>query len=222
VANPPYSLKWDANPQLLDDPRYSGVDKLAPKSHADFAFLQHMVYHMDENDGRIAILLPHGVLFRGGAEEDIRKYLICAINRLDAVIGLPANLFHGTSIPVCILVLKSKRNGNSDNIMFIDASKEFIKGKNQNELSDEHIKKIVDTYEKRKDVPKYAHKASMKEIEENGYNLNIPRYVDTADEEEEIDIDEVTEKIKNTDAEIKQAEKELKKSFEELGLTFPF
>lgn len=221
VANPPYSLKWDADTSLLDDPRYSGVDKLAPKSHADFAFLQHMVYHMDEADGRIAILLPHGVLFRGGAEEDIRKYLICTINRLDAVIGLPANLFHGTSIPVCILVLKSKRNGNSDNILFIDASKDFIKGKNQNELSDEHIAKIVETYKNRVDVDKYAHVASMDEIEQNGYNLNIPRYVDTAEEEEEIDIDEVTKEIEDIDAEIVKTEKELNKYFTELGLKFP-
>ncbi len=129
VCNPPYSLKWDAKEEFLDDPRYSGVDKLAPKSHADFAFLQHMVYHMDEDDGRVAVLLPYGVLFRGGAEEDIRKWLICTINRLDAVIGLPADLFHGTSIPVVVLVLKSKRNGNSDNILFIDASRDFIKGK---------------------------------------------------------------------------------------------
>ncbi len=222
VANPPYSLKWDADPSLLDDPRYSGVDKRAPKSHADFAFLQHMVYHMDENDGRIAILLPHGVLFRGGAEEDIRKYLICTINRLDAVIGLPANLFHGTSIPVCILVLKSKRNGNSGNILFIDASKDFIKGKNQNELSDEHINKVIETYKNRTDVDKYAHVATMEEIEANGYNLNIPRYVDTAEAEEELDIAEITGNIKSIDSEIKQASDELMKQFKELGLEFPF
>ena len=222
VANPPYSLKWDANPQLLDDPRYSGVDKLAPKSHADFAFLQHMVYHMDEQDGRIAILLPHGVLFRGGAEADIRKYLISTINRLDAVIGLPANLFHGTSIPVVILVLKSKRNGNSDNILFIDASKEYVKGKKQNELSDEHIAKIVETYKNRVDVPKYAHVATMQEIEDNDLNLNIPRYVDTSETEEEIDIDEVVSELQSIDAEIETVKGTLKKSFDELGLKFPF
>lgn len=222
VANPPYSLKWDANPQLLDDPRYSGVDKLAPKSHADFAFLQHMISHMEDDDGRIAILLPHGVLFRGGAEEDIRKYLINTINRLDAVIGLPANLFHGTSIPVCILILKSKRNGNSDNILFIDASNEFVKGKTQNELSDEHIKKIVDTYAKREDVPKLAHKASINEIIENGYNLNIPRYVNTADEEKEINLEDVISEMKDIDEQIGLTVKELQKSFDELGLKFPF
>ena len=222
VCNPPYSLKYDANPALLDDPRYSGVGKLAPKSHADFAFVQHMVYHMDEADGRVAVLLPHGVLFRGGAEEDIRKYLIKDLNRLDAVIGLPANLFHGTSIPVCILVLKSKRNGNSGNILFIDASKDFIKGKNQNELSDDHIKKIVDAYKERKDIDKFAHVATMQEIEENDYNLNIPRYVDTSEKEEEIDINEVMDRIKETDEEIAKVSAELKKSFDELGLRFPF
>ncbi len=222
VCNPPYSLKYDANPSLLDDPRYSGVGKLAPKSHADFAFVEHMVYHMDETEGRVAVLLPHGVLFRGGAEEDIRKYLIKDLNRLDAVIGLPANLFHGTSIPVCILVLKSKRNGNSNNILFIDASKDFIKGKNQNELSDEHIKKIVDAYKDRKNIDKFAHVATMEEIEANDYNLNIPRYVDTSEKEEEIDIDEVMDRIKETDDEIAKVSAELKKSFDELGLRFPF
>ncbi len=188
VCNPPYSLKWDANPKYLDDPRYSGVGKLAPKSHADLAFVQHMVYHMDEQDGRVAVLLPHGVLFRGGAEEDIRKYLIRDLNRVDAIIGLPANLFHGAGIPVIVMVLKSNRNGNKDNILFIDASKDYKPGKVQNELADEHIQKIVETYVNRENVPKYAHVASIQEIVENDWNLNIPRYVDTSEAEEEIDI----------------------------------
>lgn len=222
VCNPPYSLKWDAKAEYLDDPRYSGVDKLAPKSHADFAFLQHMVFHMDEADGRVAVLLPHGVLFRGGAEEDIRKWLICSINRLDAVIGLPANLFHGTSIPVCILLLKSKRNGNSDNILFIDASKDFIKGKNQNELASEHIEKIIDAYKRRENIEKYAHVATMDEIKANNYNLNIPRYVDTSETEEEINLSAVMENIKDIDKEISSVAAELKKSFDELGIEFPF
>lgn len=191
VCNPPYSLKWSADSKYLDDPRYSGVGKLAPKSHADLAFLQHMIYHMDETDGRVAVLLPLGVLFRGGAEEEIRKYLIKDLNRLDAVIGLPANLFHGASIPVVVLVLKSKRNGNGGNIIFIDASKEFKAGTSQNELTDENIHKIVETYKNRIDVDRYAHVATVEEIIENGYNLNIPRYVDTSEEEEEIDIAQV-------------------------------
>ena len=222
VCNPPYSLKWGADESLLDDPRFSGVNKLAPKSHADFAFVQHMVYHMDETDGRVAVLLPHGVLFRGGAEEDIRRYLIGTINRLDAVIGLPANLFHGTSIPVCILVLKSRRNGNSENILFIDASKDFIRGKNQNELSDEHIKRIVDAYTERKDIPQFAHVADMEEIKANGYNLNIPRYVDTSEKEEEIDLEAVADEIASIDSEIASVTADLKKYFDELQLRYPF
>ena len=218
VCNPPYSLKWDANPKYLDDPRYSGVGKLAPKSHADFAFLEHMVYHMDETDGRIAVLLPHGVLFRGGAEEDIRKYLIKDLNRLDAVIGLPANLFHGASIPVVVLVLKSKRNGNSGNILFIDASKEYKPGKVQNELTDENIQKIVETYEKRKDVPQYAHVATMQEIIDNGYNLNIPRYVDTSVEEEEIDIAKVKTELADIQVKKQAAVDKVSRIMKELGL----
>ena len=222
VCNPPYSLKWTADPAFEDDPRYSGAGKLAPKSHADYAFLEHMIYHMDPDDGRIAVLLPHGVLFRGAAEEQIRKYIVKDLNRLDAVIGLPANLFHGTGIPVCLLVLKSKRNGNSDNIFFIDASKEFKPGKNMNTLEDEHLDKIIEAYKERKDIEKFCHVATMEEIESNDYNLNIPRYVDTSEQEEEIDLTAKAADIENLNAEIKSAEDELKKYFDELGLKFPF
>ena len=218
VCNPPYSLKWSADSKYLDDPRYSGVGKLAPKSHADFAFLQHMVYHMDETDGRVAVLLPHGVLFRGGAEEDIRKYLIKDLNRLDAVIGLPENLFHGAAIPVVVLVLKSKRNGNSDNILFIDASKEFKPGTNQNELTDEHIQKIVETYEKRVDVERYAHVATMEEIIDNGYNLNIPRYVDTSEKEVEVDINTVKTELADITAKKQAAIDKVNSTMKLLGL----
>ena len=146
-------------------------------------------------------MLPHGVLFRGGAEETIRKYIIKDLNRLDAVIGLPANLFHGTGIPVCVLVLKSKRNGNAGNILFIDASKEFKVGKNQNILEQKHIDKIVKAYEERQDIDKFAHVAEMNEIIENGYNLNIPRYVDTFEEEELVDLENVKAEIKKLDEE---------------------
>lgn len=191
VCNPPYSLKWSADKKFEDDPRYSGAGKIAPKSAADLAFVEHMVYHMDDDDGRVAVLLPHGVLFRGGAEEQIRKYLGKDLNKIDAVIGLPANLFHGAAIPVCLMVLKSKRNGDSDNILFIDASKEFISGRSSNTIDDSHIEKIVETYKNRVDVDKYAHVATMKEIEENGWNLNIPRYVDTFEAENAVDVDEV-------------------------------
>ena len=218
VCNPPYSLKWDSPSSLLDDPRYSGVGKLAPKSAADLAFVQHMIYHMDDDDGRVAVLLPLGVLFRGGAEEDIRKYIIKDLNRLDAVIGLPANLFHGAAIPVCILVLKSKRNGNSNNILFIDASKEFKTGRNQNELTNENIKKIVETCTNRIDVEKYARVVTMDEIIENNYNLNIPRYVDTVEEEEKVDISSTREELLRISSRKKIAIDKINKTLDFLGL----
>lgn len=218
VCNPPYSLKWSSDKKFEDDPRYSGVGRLAPKSAADLAFVEHMIYHMDDEDGRVAVLLPHGVLFRGGAEQAIRKYIIKDLNRLDAVIGLPANLFHGTGIPVCVLVLKSKRNGNSENILFIDASKEFKPGKNQNTLEQEHIDKIVDAYEKRQDIDKFAHVADMSEIVENDYNLNIPRYVDTFEEEEPVDLSAVRADIQKLDAETKAAIDKAERFLKELGL----
>lgn len=221
VANPPYSAQWSADLKFMEDERFNEYGKLAPKSKADFAFVQHMIAHMDE-DGRAVVLLPHGVLFRGGAEETIRKYIIEKLNVLDAVIGLPANLFYGTGIPVCVLVLKKERNGNSDNILFIDASKEFEAGKNQNILRDEDIDKIVDAYVHRVDIDKFAHKATMEEIIENGYNLNIPRYVDTFEPEPEIDLAEVANEIRKLQAEIKEVDAQLKPFFDELGLDFPF
>lgn len=221
VANPPYSANWSADAKFLEDERFNEYGKLAPKSKADFAFVQHMISHMDD-DGRIAVLLPHGVLFRGAAEETIRKYIIEKLNILDAVIGLPANLFFGTGIPVCVLVLKKNRNANSNNILFIDASKEFEAGKNQNILRDCDIDKIVETYEKRAEVEKYSHVATMEELAENGFNLNIPRYVDTFEKEEEIDLNAVSSDIKQLQSEIKEINAELKPYFDELGLDFPF
>ena len=221
VANPPYSANWSADNKFLEDDRFSQYGKLAPKSKADFAFVQHMVHHMDE-DGRAVVLLPHGVLFRGGSEETIRKYLIENLNVLDAVIGLPANLFFGTGIPVCVLVLKKDRGANAGNILFIDASKGFEAGKNQNILRECDIDAIVDAYVKRVDVDKYAHVATMAEIAENGFNLNIPRYVDTFEPEEEIDLNAVAAEIRKLRAEIKGIDVELKPFFDELGLDFPF
>ena len=194
---------------------------LAPKTKADLQFVEHMVYHMAE-DGRIAVLLPHGVLFRGAAEDKIRRWLIDSRNVLDAVIGLPANLFHGTGIPVALLVFKQKRNGNSDNILFIDASKDFEKGKDQNVLRDTDIDRIVETYTQRKDIPKYAHVATMEEIRANDFNLNIPRYVDTSDKEKEISIQEVNDDLKNIDADLEKVTADLREQFKLLGLEFPF
>ena len=217
VANPPYSAQI-AQPSLMeDDPRCNTYGTFAPKSKADFAFVQHMVHHMDE-DGRIAVLLPHGVLFRGGAEETIRKYMIEKLNVIDAIIGLPANLFFGTGIPVSIIVCKKNRNGNSGNILFIDASKEFEPGKNQNVLTDEHIQKIFKAYQERKDVDKFAHVASMEEIVENGYNLNIPRYVDTFEEEAPVDITANREALANIEAKEKEAVAKVNKFLAQLGL----
>lgn len=216
VCNPPYSLKYDANPKLLKEPRYSGAGKLAPKSHADYAFVEHMIYHMDEQNGRVAVLLPHGVLFRGGAEATIRKYIVKDLNRLDAVIGLAPNLFHGTSIPVCLLILKSNRGVNKDNILFIDASKEFTHGKKQNLMEDSHIQKIVDAYQKRVDIDQFAHVASYKEIEANDFNLNIPRYVDTREVEPDVDLKKVAAEIKDTNKSIESNNAELQAMLSQL------
>ena len=221
VANPPYSAHWSSAPSFMEDERFNEYGKLAPKSKADFAFVQHMVWHMDD-DGRAVVLLPHGVLFRGDAECVIRRHLIEKMNVLDAVIGLPANLFFGTGIPVCVLVLKRDRGANAGNILFIDASKEFESGKNQNILRDQDIDKIVAAYEKREDVDKFAHVASMEEIAENGFNLNIPRYVDTFEPEPEIDLNAVAKEIRDLQGEIKEIDKELEPYFKELGLDFPF
>lgn len=204
VANPPYSAKWDNNETKLKDPRFSEYGKLAPASKADFAFVLHSLYHLN-NDGTMAIVLPHGVLFRGAAEGKIRQTLI-EKNYLDAVIGLPANLFYGTSIPTTILVFK--KNRQVKDVLFIDASSDFEKAKNQNNLRDSDVDKIVAAYKSREDVDKYAHVATVDEIKENDFNLNIPRYVDTFEEEEPIDIDEVKKEIAAIDLEIAKLEKE--------------
>lgn len=215
VANPPYSANWSADPKFLDDPRFSAYGKLAPKSKADYAFVQHMLYQLDDA-GTMAVVLPHGVLFRGAAEETIRKFIISEKNWLDAVIGLPANLFYGTSIPTCILVFKKCRT--TDDVLFIDASKEYESGKNQNILSDENVEKILQAYKNRVDVDKYCHVAKLSEIEENEFNLNIPRYVDTFEEEEEIDIQAVQKEIKELEAKRAELDAEIEKYLKELGI----
>ncbi|WP_312346203.1 type I restriction-modification system subunit M [Chryseobacterium binzhouense] len=218
VANPPFSANWSANPLFLNDDRFSQYGKLAPSSKADFAFVQHMIYHLAEN-GTMAIVLPHGVLFRGAAELHIRKYLIEQKNYLDAVIGLPANIFYGTSIPTCILVFK-KCKEDPEHILFIDASKEFEKVKNQNMLREEHINKIVETYRNRTVIEKYSHLATLQEVADNDYNLNIPRYVDTFEAEEAIDIQSVMQEIKSLEAKRAALDKEIDVYFKELGLVF--
>lgn len=214
VANPPYSARWDNRESKMKDPRFDKYGKLAPASKADYAFVLHSIYHLGPS-GVMAIVLPHGVLFRGAAEGVIRRNLI-EKNFLDAVIGLPANLFYGTSIPTTVLVFK--KNRKTKDILFIDASKDFAKGKNQNNLSDSHVEKIIRTYKDRKDVEKYAHLASREEIEENEYNLNIPRYVDTYEEEEAIDIAEVCREIEKDNQEIVKLEQEIKEQLRILGI----
>ncbi|MCT4627234.1 type I restriction-modification system subunit M [Halodesulfovibrio sp.] len=219
VANPPFSAKWSASNLFLSDERFAQYGKLAPKTKADFAFVQHMLYHLDDK-GTMAVVLPHGVLFRGAAEGVIRKYLITEKNWLDAVIGLPANIFFGTSIPTCILVFKKCRE-QSDNIMFIDASNDFEKVKTQNKLLPEHIEKIIETYTERKDVDKYAYIASMEEIAENDYNLNIPRYVDTFEEEEPVDLAAVVAELNTLQAATANLDSSILKNCQELGIPAP-
>ena len=214
VPNPPYSAKWDNAETKLRDPRFSEYGKLAPASKADFAFILHSIYHLN-NTGTMAIVLPHGVLFRGAAEGKIRQTII-EKNYLDTVIGLPANLFYGTSIPTTILVFK--KNKKTKDVLFIDASNDFKKGKNQNLLTDENIEKIIKTYRERKDVEKYAHLATIDEIKENEFNLNIPRYVDTFEEEEEIDLKAIIKELENNNKEIAMLEAEIKRQLEILGV----
>ncbi|PRO41658.1 type I restriction-modification system subunit M [Bacillus sp. LLTC93] len=200
VSNPPYSHKWDTKDVDREkDTRFKGYG-VAPASKADYAFVLHGLYHLDKT-GTMAIVLPHGVLFRGASEGKIRKNIIDN-NLLDTVIGLPANLFYGTSIPTCVLVFKGREARKNKDILFIDASNEFVKGKNQNKLSPENIDKIIETYSNRKDVEKYAHVASLDEIKENDYNLNIPRYVDTFEEEEVIPLSQVAQELVEVKAEI--------------------
>lgn len=220
VANPPFSAKWSASSLHLNEDRFSQYGKLAPASKADYAFIQHMIYQLDEN-GTMAVVMPHGVLFRGAAEGHIRQFLIKDKNYLDAVIGLPSNLFFGTSIPACILVFKKCRD-NPENILFIDASKHFAKNKNQNQLREEDIEKIISTLKERKTEDKYSYVATLDEIKENDYNLNIPRYVDTFEEEEEIDLDAVVAEIRRLDKESKELDAKIKKYTDELGIEAPF
>lgn len=214
VANPPYSAQWSADAKFMDDERFSSYGKLAPKSKADYAFIQHMIHQLADN-GTMAVVLPHGVLFRGAAEGVIRKYLIEEKNYLDAIIGLPANVFFGTSIPTCILVFKKCRK-EDDNVLFIDASNEFEKGKNQNLLREEDVERIINTYIKRETIEKYSYTATLGEIQKNEYNLNIPRYVDTFAEEKTVDIESVQKRLKEIDDEITTIDRELEGYLKEL------
>ncbi len=220
VANPPFSLdKWGA--ENAESDQYNRFWRgVPPKSKADWAFITHMVDTALEKEGRVAVVVPHGVLFRGGAEGRIRRKMI-EENLLDAVIGLPGNLFQTTNIPVAILVFdRSREKGGPEEdrneVLFVDASREFVSGKNQNSLSDEHIEKIIRTYRECKDVDKYAHVADFSEIKENDFNLNIPRYVDTFEEEEEIDIDAVQREIEQLEKELVEVRKQMSIKLKEI------
>ncbi len=220
VANPPFSAIWSANPLFTSDDRFSQYGKLAPSSKADFAFVQHMIHHLAEN-GTMAIVLPHGALFRGGAEQHIRRYLIENRNYLDAVIGLPANIFYGTSIPTCIMVFQKCRTHPND-ILFIDASNDFEKVKTQNILRGSDIDKIVTTYRNRTELEKYSKKALLSDIEANDYNLNIPRYVDTFEAEDSIDIEAIALKIKALDTDMVETDKTIADFCKQLNISTPF
>jgi len=213
VANPPFSYRWEPTDSLADDPRFKSHG-LAPKSAADFAFLLHG-FHYLKDEGVMAIILPHGVLFRGGAEERIRTKLL-KDGHIDTVIGLPANLFYSTGIPVCILVLKKCKK--PDNVLFINAAEHFEKGKRQNQLREQHIQKIVDTYRQRSEEERYSRCVSMSEIEKNDYNLNISRYISTAVGEEEIDLADTHRQLVDIEAEIQAATKKHNAFLAELGL----
>jgi len=213
VANPPFSLRWEPNDELAKDFRFKNHG-LAHKSAADFSFLLHGFHFLDK-EGTMAIILPHGVLFRGGAEAKIRIKLLKS-GHIDTVIGLPSKLFFSTGIPVCILVLKKCKK--SDDVLFINASEHFTKGKRQNDLSIDDIDKIVETYKYRKEEERYSRAVSLEEIEKNDFNLNISRYVSTAKPEEIIDLDEVNEELADLEKDIKKFTDEHNGYLEELGV----
>lgn len=214
VANPPFSFRWEPTDATGDDVRFKNYG-LAPKSAADFAFLLHG-FHYLKDEGVMAIILPHGVLFRGGAEERIRTKLL-KDGHIDTVIGLPANLFYSTGIPVCILVLKKCKK--PDDVLFINASEHFVKGKRQNQLTDENIAKIIDTYRFRTEEDRYSKRIGMDRIAEEGYNLNISRYISTAVGEEEIELSATQNKLVEIEKQIRASTSKHNAFLKELGLS---
>ncbi|MBS1652342.1 MAG: type I restriction-modification system subunit M [Bacteroidetes bacterium] len=213
VANPPFSLRWEPNDTLAEDFRFKSYG-LSPKSAADFAFLLHGFHFLKQN-GTMAIILPHGVLFRSGAEEKIRTKLLSE-NSIDTIIALPSNLFYSTGIPVCILVLKKCKK--KEDVLFINASEHFEKDKRQNTLNENHINRIVETYQYRRDIERYSRKVSMDEIKKNGFNLNISRYVSTSQEESKINLKEVNTKLVSINKRIKTNTDKHNEFLKELGL----
>jgi type I restriction enzyme M protein len=219
VANPPFSVHWSANPLFMNDDRFGMYGKLAPKTKADFAFVQHMISHLSE-EGTAAIVLPHGVLFRGSSEAQIRQYMIEELNVIDAVIGLPSNMFYGASIPTCILVLKKCRK-NIDDIIFIDASQNFEKVKTTNVLLEEHLAKIVDSYKNRTNEDKYSRVASIDFVKGNDWNLNLSRYVDTSETAELIDLDDLSNSLAHVHKQMIDIDKKINSFCDELGIKPP-
>ncbi|MCE7626438.1 type I restriction-modification system subunit M, partial [Vibrio fluvialis] len=220
VANPPFSANWSANELHLNSERFADYGKLAPKTKADFAFVLHMIHQLNET-GTLAVVVPHGILFRGAAEGHIRQHLIEKKNYLDAVIGLPAGIFFGTSIPTCILVFKKNRK-NDDNVLFIDASNHFEKGKAQNFMRDADVERIVEAYSKRESVEKFAHVAKLSEIAENDYNLNIPRYVNTFEDEEQVDLDAVASDLAELETKMSSVDADIANFCSQLNIKAPF
>lgn len=219
VANPPFSYRWEPGEAASEDMRFKAYGAVAPKSAADFAFLLHGLYYL-KDDGVMAIILPHGVLFRGGAEEKIRRKLLDD-GHIDTVIGLPVNLFYSTGIPVCILVLKKCKK--PDDVLFINAAEDFVKSKRQNRLEPGHIERIIGTYQKRSEQDRYSRRVPMNEIVENDYNLNISRYVSTAESEPEIDLAATHRELVRIEAEIRNAAETHNSYLKELGLApLPF
>jgi type I restriction enzyme M protein len=218
VANPPFSANWSSNPLLLSDDRFSQYGRLAPASKADFAFVQHMLHHLDDN-GTMAVILPHGALFRGGAEGHIRQYLVKDRNWLDAVIGLPANIFYGTTIPTCILVFKKCRE--TEDVLFVDASTCFERAKNQNFLRNGDVDRIVTAFRTRAEEDRFSHRAGRAEIEANDFNLNIPRYVDTFDAEVEVVLAGIATELRAIDGTMAALDATIRGFCVELGLEAP-
>ena len=218
VSNPPYSLIHDLTSGDLTDPRFSDAGVLPPKKYSDLLFVEHILYHM-RDDGRAAVLVPNGTLFRGGKEKMIRKHIL-SLNCLDAVIGLPEKLFHTTGIPcTCLVFDKQKKD---EEILFVDASQYFKKGKKQNELTEEDVNRIMDAYARKEDIERFCRMVSLDEIKENDFNLNIPRYVDSSEEEPEIILEDVKDRMLGRKEKMNQIAEELKKYFDELQLDFPF
>ena len=216
VSQIPFNSRWTADRSFLDDVRFLEYNILPPHSKADYAFIQHMLYHLNK-DGIMIVVAPHGVLFRSAAEGKIRKMIVRRFNYLDAVIGLPANMFYSTNNPACMMIFK--KNRKSDDVLFIDASKGFDRTKLINYLQEEDISKIVSTYRNREEIEGYSHRASLNDIKENDFNLNIPRYVDTyEDEGEDIDYDELVSRHKSVSDEINMVTREIEETYRELNI----